>query len=301
MTFVKYMHVERLTEGNTEVDGILNGKVYIYPKLDGSNHCIWYDEDRAEIRCASRNQVLTSEYDSTKFVHTYYLTHKEKIDELMQDFKNLVFYGEFMNPHVIRYYTEDTWYDWFVFDVFNKDTLKWMTYEEYAPILDRYGISYIPPIAILENPITDALNECVMNNHYHTTDDNIGEGIVIKNYEFVNRYGRTTWAKIVRDEFKTASKAKPGTCGRVVITREDTLVDKYLTPDFVAKEYYKFVDERGDWNDRMIPGLIQQVLSEWWKDYSYDVIGTSRDYLDMGNFRRCFYKKTARLVMNMKK
>jgi hypothetical protein len=77
MTFTKYMHVERYSDDNSEIKGILCGKVYIYPKLDGSNHCVWYDEEKAQVRCASRNQVITPDYDPTMFVRKYYLPNKE--------------------------------------------------------------------------------------------------------------------------------------------------------------------------------------------------------------------------------
>ena len=40
--FTPYMHVERL--GTDEVDGILNGKVSVTTKLDGSNYCAYISD-----------------------------------------------------------------------------------------------------------------------------------------------------------------------------------------------------------------------------------------------------------------
>lgn len=300
MAFVKYMHIERLTEDNIEVRGILDGKVYIYPKLDGSNHCVWWDEDKGMMRCASRNQIITSDYDSTSFIHTYAIPKKLRLEALTGNNKNLVFYGEFMKPHIIKDYVNDVWDDWFVFDVFNKDTMSWMPFEEYQPILEQYGISYIPPMTIIDNPSRELLEECVNSNAFMMQDGCIGEGIVIKNYSFRNGYGRTTWAKIVRDEFKVKAKSTPIERGEDV-SLEYTLANQYLTPDFIEKEYHKFVDERGEWNDRMIPGFIQQVMFEWWKDYSYDVIVTLKKPIDMGSFRRHMSRNIVTKIMRMKK
>ena len=300
MTFIRYMHVERLAENNTEIDGILDGKIYVYPKLDGSNHCVWWDDDRGAMRCASRNQVLTSEYDSTKFVHTYVIPNMDKLEFLVRDNMKLTFYGEFMRPHVIKDYYNDVWDDWYVFDVVNQETGKWMSFEEYQPILEQYNISYIPPMKVLENPTREDLDACVNNNHFMMQDDCLGEGIVIKNYDFVNRYGRTTWAKIVREEFKVMSKATPAERGEET-SIESKLVNNYLSPEYIEKEYYKFIDDRGEWNDRMIPGLIQHVMFEWWKDYSYDVIATLKKPIDMGSFRKHMAKKIVGKVKRMQK
>lgn len=33
--FIKYQHLERL--GNQETNGILDGEVYVFPKIDGTN------------------------------------------------------------------------------------------------------------------------------------------------------------------------------------------------------------------------------------------------------------------------
>ena len=300
MTFTKYMHVERLTKDNAEIDGILEGTVYVFPKLDGSNHCVWFDNDTGTIKCASRNHVLTADYDSTKFVHLYMLKHKDDVEQMVMDNKNLVFYGEFMMPHVIRGYENKVWEDWHVFDVFDTDKGRWLTFEEYEPILKKYNITYIHPFEKIVNPDVDTLMSFVNDNHYLMTGDAIGEGIVLKNYDFKNAYGRTTWAKIVREEFKVASKAKPEDRGQD-ISMESKIVESYLNPDFIEKEYYKYVDENGTWNDKMIPGFIQHVYSEWWKDYSYDVIATLRKPIDMGNLRKCMSKKIVGKVMRIRK
>lgn len=301
MTFRKYMHIERYTEDNSEVKGILNGKVYIFPKFDGSNHCIWYDDETAQIRCASRNHVITPEYDPTGFMRTYYLRRKLKIDEFVTKHKDWVLYGEFMEPHVIKTYRNIVWDDWFVFDVYDKSKDRWLTVGEYCADLRNWGISLLPPLAIRFNPTIEELNEQVdKNNYLMEHGEDIGEGIVIKNYEYTNAHGRTIWAKIVRDEFRTKYKATPEERGED-ISIEYKIADTYLNPDFIEKEYYKFVDDRGEWNDKMIPGFIQYVYAEWWKDYSYDVLATTRDTINLGELRKKMAKKIVGKVLRMQK
>lgn len=297
------MHVERLSPDNNEIKGILDGKVYIYPKLDGSNHCVWYDDDKEQIRCASRNQIITSEYDPTKFINKYYLPHKDKIEALVNDHKKWTFYGEFMQPHVIRNYLDAVWDDWFVFDVYDRDERRWLRLDEYGPIVNSYGVSVIPCISIINNPTDEDLEKCLNSNNYLLDDANkVGEGIVIKNYGYNNPYGRVIWAKIVRDEFKMkvkkSSKDRNEDDG---FTVESDITMRMLSSEFIEKEYYKFTEVYGDWNDTMIPAFISHVYREWWIDYSFDVLANSKTKVDLGELRKKMAKKTVGTLFKIRK
>ena len=52
MNFTKYQHVERL--GTTETDGILDGDVLVFPKIDGTNCSVWLGDD-GDVHCSNRN------------------------------------------------------------------------------------------------------------------------------------------------------------------------------------------------------------------------------------------------------
>ena len=53
MEFRRYQHVCRL--GTQDTDGILNGKCYIFPKIDGTNSSVWLD-DEGNVCAGSRNR-----------------------------------------------------------------------------------------------------------------------------------------------------------------------------------------------------------------------------------------------------
>lgn len=303
MSFVKYMHVERYSQNNEEIKGLLNGKVYIYPKLDGSNHCVWFDDDKNEIRCASRNQIITSEYDPTSFINKYYLPHKEKVDNLINAHKDWTFYGEYMRPHVIRCYLDSVWDDWFVFDVFDRTKGRWLRLDEYGSEVNSFGISVIPCLAIITNPTEDDLMRCVNSNTFLISEPNkLGEGIVIKNYGYSNSYGRTIWGKIVRDEFKlNVKKTSKERNEEDRFTIESDIVMRMLTSEFIEKEYYKFTEVYGDWNDKMIPAFISHVYREWWIDYSYDVLANCKETINIRELRKKMANKTVHTVFKIKK
>lgn len=294
MTFVKYMHVERLASDNPEIDGLLDGRLYIFPKLDGSNHCVWFDEDEDKVCCASRNLKLTDESDATGFYHDYYLPHRAKLDFIATKYKNLVFYGEYMKPHIIRDYDDTIWDEWMVFDVFDKSTKKWMHYDDYRPILEEANLLSIPYMVAV-NAVDADFDRYVKNNHMFLPDDVLGEGIVIKNYSFVNKYGRTTWAKIVADEYKQKKYNPEENKDKA----EDNFINLNLDYSFIEKEYYKFCEFYGEWNDIMIPDFIKHVWQEWWKDYSFDLIGMGKGVIDLGKLRGKASRKIVSAVLKI--
>ena len=240
MTFHKYQHIERL--GTDETEGILDGTCYIFPKLDGTNGCIWAED--GELHFGSRNRELLEE-DNRGFIK--YLGNKDNLGTLKLFFSNnpnLILYGEWLVPHSVRYYRDDAWNKFYVFDVcsITDGRLAYYTYEKYSTILNLYDIDYIPLIFADYNPTIQQLTETMNNNNYLMKREMMGEGIVIKNYDYINKYGRVTWAKMVRKEFAQKSK-KPH---RKLIDNdkiEENIVNEFLTLSMVEKIYNNVAEE----------------------------------------------------------
>ena len=53
VTYTKYQHIEKI--GSGEVEGILKGTCYLFYKIDGTNACVWFDEDTNSLQFGSRN------------------------------------------------------------------------------------------------------------------------------------------------------------------------------------------------------------------------------------------------------
>ena len=281
--FKKYMHVERLSGAyNPEINGLLNGTVWVFPKLDGANHSVFWDEEKGIVRCASRNQILSEGNDSTGF-YKYFMAHPE-LTKFIEDHKNCIMYGEFMTPHTIKNYKDEVWNNYYVFDVveYDGEKLRYMHPYEYEVLCSNYGIKYILNIGKLVNPSIDDLSEAMNHNTYLMNDGQLGEGIVVKNYGFVNHYGRTTWGKMVREEFKVASK-NPGKG----FSPEEIMAHENVSKEFVAKEFNKFTTDRGEtWSDCMIPDFLKYIWHEWWVDYSFELVAQSRNPVDINGLRR---------------
>lgn len=232
--FVKYFHLERY--GKDETKGIERGIIFIQSKLDGTCSSVWMDKDG--IKTGSRNRELTLDNDNQGFCR-FIEENKSLYEPLFTLLPNAILYGEFLIPHTIKAYVKDAWKKFYVFDVALQrgEELSWLTPEQYEPVLNSLGITYIPTVAKLENYEGD----------YSEFKDKVGylidpsiqgaspEGLVIKNYSFINQYGRKTFAKIVFPSFKEEKK--------VVATRDSTvefdIAEKFVTEHLVEKEYAK--------------------------------------------------------------
>ena len=171
-------------------------------------------------------------------------------------------------PHTLRTYREDAWRRFYIFDVcIDNDEvetgLEYIPYEIYKPLLEEFNLDYIAPIAIIKNGEYDNFIRCLEQNIFLIKDgQGFGEGIVIKNYDYYNKYNRQNWAKIVTSEFKekhTKTMGCPVVDNKMV---EESIVDEFITTAFVEKEYAKIVNEQGDWNSKLIPQLLGIVYHE---------------------------------------
>ena len=283
--FHKYQHLERF--GTEEVEGIEDGRCYVFPKIDGTNGSIWCEE--GEIKFGSRNrELIEGEKDNAGF-----MTANKNLDcykKFFVDHPDVILYGEWLVPHSLKTYSPDTWRKFYVFDVVYYNSLyngyKYIQYGKYEPILSEYGIKCIPLIAIVENGTSEQFYALLDKNNYLIEDGKgAGEGIVIKRYDYVNKYGRITWAKIVTSEFKEKHIKEMGAPTIKGATRiESRIVDKYLTSALIDKVFNKISNECGGWSSKYIPRLLQTVYydivkEECWnfvKEYKNPIIDFNR-------------------------
>ena len=195
--YIKYQHLEKL--GNTEVEDILFGQCYIFPKLDGTNAHAW--QSKGINHFGSRNRELSVHSDNSGFMNWGINNYKlnKLLDHLPDD--SHVF-GEWLVPHSLKTYKDEAWRKFYIFDILVNE--KYLPYPKYKEILDTVGYyDYISPIRIIRNPTLDNIYKVLDENNYLIKDgEGYGEGIVIKNYDHENKYGRVVWAKVVTSEFK---------------------------------------------------------------------------------------------------
>lgn len=272
MEFRKYQHIERF--GTDEVDGIEFGKCYIFYKIDGTNASVWLDKE-GKVKAGSRNRELTLENDNAGFYNA--IINDERIINYLNTHPSHRLFGEWLVPHTLKTYRQDAWRKFYIFDVCldKEDGLEYIPYDIYKPLLEEFNLDYIPPLAIITNPTYESLIKCLEKTGQFLIEDGkgIGEGIVIKNYDFYNKYKRQTWAKIVANEFKEKHHKKMG-CPEIKTEKmiEEKIVDDFCTESFIEKEYTKIVIEQNGWQSKYIPMLLGRVFSELIKEESWNIV-----------------------------
>jgi hypothetical protein len=269
MEFKKYQHIERF--GTTAVEGIEFGECYVFPKIDGTNASVWLGDDGISVEAGSRNRQLSSDSDNAGFL-AWTSTRHDLLDYLMENPTHRL-YGEWLVPHSLKTYRDDAWRQFYVFDVAvdkteseitheGDSTQRYLSYNAYKPELEKFGIKYIPPIATIEQGDYDKFVAQLEKNVFLLKDGHgAGEGVVVKNYEFVNRFGRQTWAKIVTSEFKEKHNKTFGTpkiTGKPMV--EEAIASKYVTEALCAKVKAKIMlDNGGEFISKNIPRLLNTV------------------------------------------
>ena len=266
--FKKYQHLERF--GTTEVNQIELGECFIFPKLDGTNASIFLIDGK--INAGSRNRHLSLENDNAGFLE-WCLSQENILNYLLENPTHRL-YGEWLVPHSLKTYRNEAWRRFYVFDVAvdkddseikheSDDKIKYIHYNEYKPFLEKHNLDFIPPISVIRNCNYETLVNQLMKNDFMIEDGKgFGEGIVIKNYEFKNKYGRQTWAKIVTSEFKEKHAKEMGKNtieGKKMI--EEDIADKYVTLALCEKEYSKIENESG-FTSKSILRLLNVIYYE---------------------------------------
>lgn len=270
MKFEKYQHIERL--GSSEVDGILNGEVYIFSKIDGTNAGV-YLNDCGEVEVNSRNKVLTDEMDNAGCCK--YVKSLDMFEKYLEHHPNHRLFGEWLVPHSIKGYKDDSWRKLYIFDVIEYDSEgngHYLSYEEYVPLLEEWSIPYIPLIAKLTNPTEENVKSFLDRCDFLMKDNKAGEGIVIKNYGFINNYGRVTWAKVVRSIVKESQKTSKQLDINTEDVVEDLIVSKFLTPELVSKEKSKIELENGGWESKLINKLLGVVWHTFITEEMFEIL-----------------------------
>lgn len=271
MEFRKYQHIERF--GTDEVDGINLGECYVFPKIDGTNGSVWMQD--GQIKAGSRNRELTLDNDNAGF-YAYVLSN-ENIRKYLEDHPDHRLYGEFLVKHTIKTYRDDAWRRFYVFDVCldaNNDAVYYLPYDIYKPLLDAYELDYLPPLARVKNGTYEQFSKLLESNNFLIKDGaGVGEGIVIKNYDFFNRFKRQTWAKVVTSEFREnhyKTMGAPDVKGQQMV--EELITEDFCTSAFIEKEYAKIVTEKEGWRSQYIPMLLGRVFSELVKEEIWNIL-----------------------------
>ncbi len=265
MQYKSYQHIEKL--GREECEGVLNGVVSIQTKIDGSNAVVFLGDDGL-VHAGSRKRELTLDSDN----HGFYkmIEQDENIKSYLQKHPTHYLFGEYLIPHTIKTYNPNVWDKFYIFDVFALDDGygRYLSYDEYVPLLKECNLVYIPEVARLTNPTIEEVADCIHKTHYLMPEGCTPEGVIAKNYAYKNKWGHVVWGKIVSEEFFN-KKQKLRTKNHEVKTDafEVQITNQYITDSVIYKEYAKVKNEypnanRNELIGRVLSGVYEAFLEE---------------------------------------
>lgn len=216
----KYQHVERM--GHEDVEGLLDKEVYVQEKIDGANLTVALHHNETVINgenhhirslvIASRNNALSvgGEPDHGFNGAVEYVLAHPGIVEYLRQFPRRILRGEWLVRHSLNY-DADKMGKFYVFDVQTPGMMTtldgdlipvWYYIDpyDYEPDLAQYSIDFIKTQARGVLTLERLVELSTIPSDYNLSITR--EGIIVKRTDFVNKFGRTTWGKIVTADFQ---------------------------------------------------------------------------------------------------
>lgn len=281
--FNKYIHLERFD--TCEVEGIEVGTTYIFPKLDGTNAQVWYSNVYG-IQAGSRNRELSLGADNAGFL--LWAKNQRVLWDYFANFPHHTLYGEWLVPHSLLTYSDDAWRKFYVFDVLDQSTGAFIHYENYKEALVKHELDYLAPLAIVKNGSLETYQKCLDRNVHLIKDGaGVGEGIVIKNYNYQNRFGRVTWAKLITNHFKEQNAKVFGPAEVGGKTVEEKIAEEFVTQHLVDKIIAKITLESEGWSPKFIPKLLGMVWHDLITEEIWEILKKHKNpKVDFANLNR---------------
>jgi len=253
--FEKYNHVETL--GSAATQGILNGICYVFEKMDDSNGSIWLD-DSGNIKAGSRNRELSEFQDNYGFYK--YVQSNNSLKIFLEKFpKGTIAYGEWMIPHTIKDYPQSYWNTFRIFDV--KVNGKFEPFDEWVEFAEGL-VDYVPLVNIFHHTLTSNRAQEIANTY--------SEGVIVKNYDFINKFKNQCSAKVISSSFYS----KKGVKQEYTIDNslEFKIVKKYLTTHLIYKSKDKLQCDELDRKK-----LINLIWYDFINEELFDILEKERN------------------------
>jgi hypothetical protein len=223
----KYQDIIRF--GKSRTQGTLEGnpQIVIQEKIDGANASFQREGDK--ILCFSRNNQL----DEHNTLRGFYNWVQENIkpDDLEE---GLVYFGEWLVKHKLDY--GENLNKFYLFDIYNNseyESFEVVRYEAKRLNLNLIPVFYEGEFQSLEH-IQSFVGQSKLGEY--------GEGVVVKNTSYKDRFGNQLFTKFVSDVFAEKAQVKKHTIKQPTDHLEE-FVNSTVNKARVSKIIHKLVDE----------------------------------------------------------
>ena len=234
----KYTDIIRYGKSSTK-DVIKPGDIIsITEKVDGANASFTRDEENVlGVSCYSRRLPLSIENTLQGFygwVEDNIIPIKEHLHP------NYRYIGEWTTPHKIKYKEEYT-KTFLLFSIWDENTEKYLSDEIVQSEADRLGLKTVEYFYYGEFISYEHMTSFIGKSNITETPNN-GEGIVVKNIDYFDNYGKQVFVKLVSEGFAEIQRQKLPKNPNIY-EKEAAIIKTVLTKPRVDKLMHKLVDE----------------------------------------------------------
>ena len=234
----KYTDVIRY--GKSSTNGVLQEGdiISVTEKFDGSNSSFRLDETNPlGISCYSRNKPL-DEHNTLSGFYNWVVENIEPIKDELNP--NYIYYGEWLVKHKVVY-KDECYKNFYMFSIWDIEKEQYLSDETVISEAERLRLIttnyfYRGKFISFEHLMS------FVGKSDMTLEPNTGEGIVVKNVNYLDNHGKQMFVKLVSEKFAEVQKQKlpknPNIDSPVI-----ELVKSVLTKPRVEKIMYKLVDE----------------------------------------------------------
>lgn len=286
MKFRAYPKIHRY--GKEETEGILDTPVTIQEKIDGANVSIWLED--GIVRCGSRTRTLPLDESFNGFQE--YVNANPYIKSWLEGHPTWRLYGEWLVKHTISY-PDEAYRKMYLFDVYSDTAESNIPQSQVKLIAYQLCLEY--PQIFAENVITNEgeIKEKYVGKSFIAAN---GEGVVIKNHNFTNKFGDHVYAKIVHEKFKESNAIVFGGNNKhSECYNEMYIVNKYCTLGRVTKIMQKIQSQT---EEKLDMKHTSQVVGSCYHDMVTEDIWEITKKIRVVNFttlQRLAYKKFIQL------
>lgn len=253
----KYMDVVRY--GKSSTNGVIQegDTISITEKIDGANSSFRLDEENPlGLSCYSRNNPL-DEHNTLSGFYNWIVDNVLPIKDKLNP--NYIYYGEWLVKHKVVY-KDECYRKFYMFSVWDIEKGQYLSDEVVISEAERLGLKTTNYFYVGKYISFEHLMSFVGKSDM-TLEPNTGEGVVVKNVDYADKYGNQMFVKLVSEKFAEVQKQKlpknPNVTDKVT-----ELIRSVLTKPRVEKIMYKLVDEGSLKEDYAIEdmGIILKAL-----------------------------------------
>lgn len=263
--------------GHKSTQDVLNKGDYIIiqEKIDGANAS--FAVINGELKCWSRNRELNESNTLEGFYG--WVQQNVQVQKLLE---GVVYFGEWTAQHKVSY--EGYMKQFFLYDIYNLHLEEYVSFSMVRDEAKRLGLQLIPVFFEGEFESFEQLMSYVGRTDLggKLKGKPTGEGIVVKNVNYRDEFGKQVFVKLVIDGFREIQRQKQTKDSKKVFSEAESKVRECVTLPRVEKQVFKLIDnglldreygieDMGFLLKHTSPMVAEDILKEEMQDFNVTI------------------------------